>query len=179
MKVTKVKDIDGPLIIEPEVHGDERGFFMETYRHRTLKDHDINYNFVQDNHSRSVGTVVRGLHYQVKPFAMAKLVRCIVGKIFNVCVDLRKNSPTFGDWFGVELSAENKKQLLVPEYFANGFCTLTEESEMMYKCGDYYSQDHEFGLKWDDPRVGIEWPVKDPLVSEKDQNQPLLKDVKI
>lgn len=169
-------DIPDVLIIEPKVFGDARGFFMETYQARRMAEAGISGNFVQDNQSRSARGVLRGLHYQVRQ-TQAKLVRVVSGSIFDVCVDLRRSSPTFKQWTGVELSAENKRQLWVPKGFAHGFYVLSESADLVYKTDDYYAPEWECTLKWDDPAVGVRWPVpagEIPVVSAKDaQGKPL------
>lgn len=164
------------VLVEPKVFGDERGFFMETYSYRDFAVFGIRAAFVQDNHSLSRGPVLRGLHYQKKPMAQAKLVRCIRGAIFDVAVDIRRGSPTYGKWVGVELSAENKRQLYLPRGFAHGFCALTEVVEVVYKVDNYYSPEHDRGIIYNDPDLGIVWPVARPLLSPKDARLPRLKD---
>ncbi len=173
MKVTKT-DIEGLLIIEPTVFEDERGFFLESYNQKTYQDAGIELTFVQDNHSKSVKGTLRGLHFQKGSKAQDKLIRCIAGEIFDVAVDIRKDSPTFGKWFGLHLSAENKKQLLVPKGFAHGFQTMQENCEMLYLHTDSYSPEDEAGLRYDEPRVGIQWPYEVADISDKDNNIPLL-----
>ena len=158
IKVTKAP-IEGLYIIEPAVHGDNRGYFMETYNKRDMGDAGLTMNFVQDNQSMSVKGVLRGLHFQ-KQFPQGKLVRVIRGKVFDVAVDLRKNSNTYGRWFGVELSAENKKQFYVPEGFAHGYLTLSDVAEFCYKVTDFYHPGDEGGLAWNDPSIGIDWGIK-------------------
>lgn len=156
------------LVIEPKVFGDARGFFLESFNAKAFAAAiSREVNFVQDNHSRSLKGVLRGLHYQlVKP--QAKLVRCAVGEIFDVAVDMRKSSPRFGQWTGVHLSAENKKQLWVPEGFAHGFLVLSEAAEVLYKTNEYWHAEHERSLAWNDLQIGIDWPGTDPLLSAKD-----------
>jgi dTDP-4-dehydrorhamnose 3,5-epimerase len=169
-------DIPDVLIIEPKVFGDARGFFMETYQARRMAEAGISGNFVQDNQSRSARGVLRGLHYQVRQ-TQAKLVRVVSGSIFDVCVDLRRSSPTFKQWTGVELSAENKRQLWVPKGFAHGFYVLSESADLVYKTDDYYAPEWECTLKWDDPAIGVRWPVPTgeiPVVSAKDAQGKLL-----
>lgn len=158
IKVTKAP-IEGLYIIEPAVHGDNRGYFMETYSKRDMEEAGLTMNFVQDNQSMSVKGVLRGLHFQ-KQFPQGKLVRVIRGKVFDVAVDLRKNSNTYGGWFGVELSAENKKQFYVPEGFAHGYLTLSDVAEFCYKVTDFYHPGDEGGLAWNDPSIGIDWGIK-------------------
>ena len=177
MKITKTK-FEEVVVIEPKVFGDHRGWFTETYSKSILADHGIDLEFVQDNQSFSAtkGTL-RGLHYQLNPKAQSKLVRCTRGSIFDVAVDIRKGSPTYGEWFGIELSAENKKQLLVPKGFAHAFMTLTDDVEVQYKVDEVYSPEHERGILWNDPEIGVEWPIDvKPVLSAKDEVAPLLKD---
>lgn len=156
IKVTECP-INGLYIIEPTVYGDERGYFMETYNQKDMEEAGLNMRFVQDNQSMSVKGVLRGLHYQ-KKHPQGKLVRVIKGTVFDVAVDLRKDSDTFGKWYGVELSAENKKQFYISEGFAHGFLVLSDIAEFCYKCTDYYHPEDEGGLAWNDPEIGIEWP---------------------
>ncbi len=156
IKVTKCP-IEGLYIIEPAVHGDSRGYFMETYNQRDMAETGLNMNFVQDNQSMSVKGVLRGLHFQ-KEFPQGKLVRAIKGTVFDVAVDLRRGSETYGKWYGVELSEENKKQFYISEGFAHGFLVLTETAEFCYKVTDFYHPGDEGGLAWNDPAIGIEWP---------------------
>ena len=152
-----VGGIPGLCVITPAVHGDSRGYFMETYSQRDLEENGIQINFVQDNQSMSVKGVLRGLHFQ-KNFPQTKLVRVIKGRVFDVAVDLRKDSGTFGKWFGIELSEENKKQFLIPRGFAHGFLVLSDMAEFCYKCDDFYHANDEGGLAWNDPQIGIQWP---------------------
>jgi dTDP-4-dehydrorhamnose 3,5-epimerase len=164
-------------LIKPVRFGDDRGFFSETYNKRTFAEAGIALEFVQDNHSRSARTgTVRGLHFQTAPFAQDKLVRVTRGRILDVAVDLRRGSPTFGRHVSVELSAADWTQLLVPIGFAHGFCTLEDDTEVLYKVTNYYSAEHDKGLAWDDPALGIEWPVDpaDAALSDKDRRQPKL-----
>jgi len=172
-------DLAGVLVIEPDRFGDHRGFFAETYSHRAYAEFGINSAFVQDNHSLSASPgTVRGLHFQAPPHAQAKLVRCGRGAIFDVAVDMRKGSPTYGQWTGYELSDENGAQLFVPAGFAHGFATLQPDSEIVYKCSDYYAPETEGALRWDDPAIGIIWPVQgDPILSGKDAVEPFLADL--
>jgi dTDP-4-dehydrorhamnose 3,5-epimerase len=155
------------LLIEPEVFGDERGFFMESWHARKYAEQGLDVNFVQDNHSRSRRGVLRGLHYQLQ-VPQGKLVRVTAGAVFDVAVDIRKGSPSFGQWVGVELSGQNHRQLYVPPGFAHGFCVLSESADFLYKCTDYYAPETEYGVRWDDPDIGIEWPGGGFQVSEKD-----------
>ena len=156
IKVTKCP-IEGLYIIEPAVHGDNRGYFMETYNRRDMEEAGLDLNFVQDNQSMSVKGVLRGLHFQ-KQYPQGKLVRAIKGRVFDVAVDLRQNSPTYGQWYGVELTEENKKQFYISEGFAHGFLVLSETAEFCYKCTDFYHPGDEGGLAWNDPAIGIQWP---------------------
>jgi dTDP-4-dehydrorhamnose 3,5-epimerase len=179
MLVTETK-LAGLNIVEPTIHGDHRGFFMECYNSATFKKNNIDFPFVQDNHSLSVETgVIRGLHYQLNPKAQTKLVRVISGAIYDVVVDIRKNSPTFGQWVGVILSAANKRQLLVPKGFAHGFCTIVPNTEVIYKVDEYYSPLCDRGILWNDPSLDIDWPTSAPILSDKDQKHPFLKDAEI
>ena len=170
--------IEGVLIIEPKVFGDERGFFLETWNARTFAQAGLDLDFVQDNHSRSARGVLRGLHYQ-QPNPQGKLVRVTAGVVYDVAVDMRKSSPTFGKWVGVELSAANKRMFWVPEGFAHGFLTLEDGTDFLYKCTSYYAPQHEQSLAWNDPDVGIEWPLDgiDVQLSGKDRNGVPLGDV--
>jgi dTDP-4-dehydrorhamnose 3,5-epimerase len=167
MNVTSTQ-IEGVILLEPKVFGDHRGFFLETYQKRRYADMGIDVAFVQDNISFSVYCTLRGLHYQ-HPHGQAKLVQCLQGEIFDVAVDIRRGSPTFGQWTGAILSSENRRQLYVPDGFAHGFCVLSETALFMYKCSDYYEPRAEGGICWNDPEVGIEWPVQSPILSERDQ----------
>ena len=172
-------EIEGVFIIEPKVFGDDRGYFMETYKESDFLDAGLNYKFVQDNQSKSRKGVLRGLHYQ-KHYPQAKLVRVISGEVFDVAVDLRKGSPTYGKWVGVILTAENKKMFMIPRGFAHGFVVLSETAEFVYKCDELYHPEDECGIMWNDPEVGIKWPYEDePLLSEKDKKHPSLKESKV
>jgi dTDP-4-dehydrorhamnose 3,5-epimerase len=164
------------FIIEPRVFEDSRGFFLETYHQRRYAEKGIHCNFVQDNLSRSVRGTLRGLHYQLE-YAQAKLIQVIRGVVFDVVVDIRQGSPTFGQWAGVTLSEENKRQLFVPEGFAHGFCVLSEVADVVYKCTDFYAPEDEWGILWSDPDLAIDWPVEKPLLSDKDSHLPCLADV--
>ena len=168
--------LPGVYIIEPQVYSDDRGFFLETYHQRKYADAGINCNFVQDNLSRSVHSTLRGLHYQLE-HAQAKLIQVIRGVVFDVVADIRCGSPHFGHWAGFTLSDANKRQLFVPEGFAHGFCVLSETADVVYKCTDFYAPEDEGGIIWSDPDLVIEWPVSDPLLSEKDSQLPRLADV--
>jgi dTDP-4-dehydrorhamnose 3,5-epimerase len=165
--------LPGVQIIEPDVYRDERGFFLEVYRAALFSAAGLPAAFVQDNHSRSARGTVRGLHWQWRR-PQAKLVRVVIGEIFDVAVDIRRGSPTFGRWVGVGLSADNLRQTFVPEGFAHGFCVLSETADVEYKCTDYYDPGGESGLPWNDPGIGIDWPVLDPLLSVKDGAYPPL-----
>jgi dTDP-4-dehydrorhamnose 3,5-epimerase len=173
--IVKESKLKGILIIEPRVFEDNRGFFYESFNSDAYKKNGITVNFVQDNHSRSVKNTVRGLHYQVNP-GQDKLVRVTLGKAWDVVVDIRTGSPTFGQWEGFELSAENKRQLFVPKGFAHGFCVLSDEAEFQYKCSEYWSPKDERAIIWDDPELNINWPVENPILSEKDSKNPAFKD---
>lgn len=171
--------LEGLLLIEPKVFGDDRGFFMEFYSQAGFAENGLKENFIQDNHSRSRQGVVRGLHYQINPAPMGKLVKCIRGKIFDVGVDIRRGSPTFGRWHGEILSAENHKMFYLPPGFAHGFMALEDYSEVIYKCTALYSPGLERAILWNDPEIGIAWPldqVEKPIVSERDQAHPPLRD---
>ena len=170
-------DIDGVVIIEPSVFGDDRGYFMETYNYNEFKENGIDNVFVQDNQSKSRKGVLRGLHFQ-KTYSQAKLVRVINGAVFDVAVDLRQGSKTYGKWVGVELTAENKRQFFIPKNFAHGFLVLSDEAEFVYKCDEFYHPEDEGGLLWNDPTVNIKWPKLDDMeiiLSEKDKKNPTLK----
>ncbi len=171
-------DIEGLYVIEQTVFKDERGYFVETYNQNDMKEAGLDMVFVQDNQSMSTRGVLRGLHFQ-KQFPQGKLVRVVRGKVFDVAVDLRSDSKTYGKWFGVELSAENMKQFYIPEGFAHGFLVLSDEAEFCYKCTDFYHPGDEGGLAWNDPEIGVEWPLEegvDLIISEKDQKWKGLKD---
>jgi len=167
--------LPGVILIEPLVRGDARGFFIETYRADIFKANGIDETFVQDNHSRSARGVLRGLHYQ-EPYPQGKLVRCVRGELFDVAVDIRRGSPSFGKWYGTTLSAENKAMLWVPPGFAHGFCALTDDAEMVYKTTEIYHPEADRCIRWNDPEIGIEWPIGEPSLSVKDVNAPLLRD---
>ena len=174
-------NIEGMFVIEPTVFVDDRGYFMETYNQRDMEEAGLNMTFVQDNQSKSKQGVLRGLHYQIA-HPQGKLVRVIHGEVFDVGVDLRPGSPTFGKWHGELLTADNIKQLYIPEGFAHGFYVLSEEAEFCYKCTDFYHSGDEGGIRWDDPDIGVDWPllVETPvLLSEKDQHQPYFKELKM
>ncbi len=171
--------IEGVIIVEPTVFGDDRGYFMETYQYNDFSEGGIDVTFVQDNQSKSKKGVLRGLHFQ-KQFPQSKLVRVISGEVYDVAVDLRPNSPTYGKYEGVILSAENKRQFFIPKGFAHGFVVLSDEAEFVYKVDDFYHPNDEGGLMWNDPDVGIEWPIDqnfEILLSDKDKTNPRLKDL--
>lgn len=177
IKVSKC-DIDGLYVIEPKVHEDGRGYFMETYNQKDMEEAGLNMKFVQDNQSMSVRGVLRGLHYQ-KEFPQGKLVRVLKGRVFDVAVDIREDSETYGQWFGVELSDENKKQFYIPEGFAHGFLVLSKTAEFAYKCTDFYRPGDEGGIAWDDKDINIQWPIEDGMeiiLSEKDKKWKGLKE---
>jgi len=168
--------LDGLLVVEIDFFRDERGFFLESWHKRDFAEAGLPYEFVQDSHSRSTYSVLRGLHYQDMRAPIVKLVRCTVGRVFDVAVDLRVSSPTFGQWFGIELTAENKTQLLVPLGFAHGFLTLSDVCEIQYKQTEYYRPEAEGGVAWNDKDIAIDWPLRNPpILSRRDQNQPSLK----
>ena len=176
---TKIKDL---LILEPKVFTDGRGYFFESYNKKTLEPLiGKEYNFIQDNESKSSYGVIRGLHYQLAPYSQAKLVRVLEGRVYDVAIDLRKDSPTFGEWAGVELSGENKKQFLIPKGFAHGFSVLSETAVFTYKCDEYYHPEAEAGIIYNDPSIGIDWkiPEKDVKLSEKDKLLPELKNARM
>lgn len=170
---TKLKDV---CLIMPQVFQDERGFFLESYSEKKFKEVGIENNFVQDNHafSKKKG-VLRGLHFQLPPYTQAKLVRVTAGAVYDVVVDLRKNSETFGHWQGFNLLAQNFQMLFVPQGFAHGYCTLEENTEFIYKCDNFYAPEHDSGLLWNDPDLKIDWPIENPILSEKDKQQQTFK----
>ncbi|MCM1059375.1 MAG: dTDP-4-dehydrorhamnose 3,5-epimerase [Eubacterium sp.] len=174
--------IAGLAVIQPVIHGDERGYFTETYNKRDFEELGLNMNFVQDNQSKSTKGVLRGLHFQ-KKYPQGKLVRVIFGTVFDAAVDLRKNSPTYGKYFGIKLSGENMKQFYIPEGFAHGFIVLSDEAVFAYKCTDFYHPDDEGGLMWDDPDINIDWHTEKIggtdfiVLSEKDKKNPTLKEI--
>jgi dTDP-4-dehydrorhamnose 3,5-epimerase len=177
VKVEKTK-LPGVVVISPTVHGDDRGFFMETFHQADFANAGLPDNFVQDNHSRSAHGVLRGLHFQY-PQWQGKLVRVISGEIFDVAVDVRIESPTYGQWVGVVISAENKQQVYVPPGFAHGFCVVSEMADVVYKCTSLYKPADDTGILWNDPAIGIEWPIANPIVSAKDCKAGLLSDLKV
>jgi len=166
----------GVILVVPDIHKDPRGFFMETYHRPRFAEGGIDVTFVQDNLSESVGGTLRGLHYQVA-HPQGKLVQAVAGEIFDVAVDLRRNSPQFGHWYGTRLSMANRHQLYIPPGFAHGFCVLGESAQMSYKCTDIYHPQGERSVRWNDPDLAIDWPLTDPILSSKDQNAPLLADL--
>jgi dTDP-4-dehydrorhamnose 3,5-epimerase len=171
-------ELPGVLLLEPKRFGDDRGFFMELFHEKRYAEAGIPGPFVQDNFSRSARGILRGLHFQ-QPQAQGKLVQVFAGAVYDVAVDIRRGSPTFGRWVGVELSADNRRQLWVPPGFAHGFCVLSESADFHYKCTDFYSPTSEHGIAWNDPDLGIPWPVKSPLLSPKDSVAPRLKDAPV
>jgi dTDP-4-dehydrorhamnose 3,5-epimerase len=174
MKITRT-GFEGLLLVEPVVHSDTRGYFMESFNLDTFRKEGISFIPVQDNESRSTRGVIRGLHYQLKPFDQAKLIRVIAGKIFDVAVDLRKSSLTYGKWFGAELDSESKKQLLIPKGFAHGFSVLSEQAIILYKCDNLYNKAYERGILITDPALNIDWKtdISKAIISEKDRNNPV------
>lgn len=175
---TQISDV---IIVEPRVFGDSRGYFQESFRQDIFEKEIPGVKFIQDNESMSLFGVLRGLHYQLPPFDQAKLVRVVIGKVLDVAVDIRRNSPTFGRYVSVELSEENKCQLFIPRGFAHGFLVLSEKAIFQYKVDNYYSKEHDRGIAFDDPELGIDWVVgpEKLLLSEKDQSNPLLKDAQL
>lgn len=177
MDLLKTK-LEGVYILIPKVFGDHRGFFMESWSRRTMEEAGLFYDFVQDNHSLStVKGTLRGIHFQKGDKAQAKLVRCVRGAVLDVAVDLRHDSPTYKQWVGVELSEENKKQLLIPRGFGHGFVTLTDHVEFLYKADNYYAPEADGGIRWNDPDIGVDWGISEPILSEKDTKNPFLKDI--
>lgn len=176
MKILNTK-LDGVLVVEPDIYGDSRGWFYETYNQKKYSDNGIQVDFIQDNHSLSEKKgVLRGIHFQNKPYDQSKLVRCVKGKIFDVAVDLRKSSPNYKKWVGVALSEDNKKQLFIPRGFGHAFLTLTENCEVEYKVDNVYSSLHDRSIKFDDEEINVDWPTKDVILSDKDLQAPYLKD---
>jgi dTDP-4-dehydrorhamnose 3,5-epimerase len=168
--------LEGPVLIEPEVHGDDRGFLVETFRDEVWRELGVEMDAAQENHSRSGANILRGLHFQTSP-GQAKLVRCMRGRIWDVAVDLRRDSPTYGQWEGHELDDEHHRQFLVPIGFAHGFCVLSEVADVAYKLSTLYDPATEAGIAWDDPDVAVEWPISDPLLSERDKTAPKLSEI--
>ncbi len=174
--IIKELNLKGVYEITLAANADHRGFFMRTYDKGIFRKYGLDCDWLQENHSHTkLKGTIRGLHFQVSPFSETKLVRCIRGKIFDVVVDIRRDSDSFGEWIGIELSEENKKMLFIPRGFAHGFCTLTDLSEVMYKVDNIYSPGHERGLLWNDPDIAIEWPVTNPILSAKDQKNMTFK----
>ena len=172
---TKLKDC---YILEPDRFGDNRGWFSESYNKKVFEDLGLNYDFVQDNESFSAKKgVLRGLHFQNEPYTQAKIVRCTSGAVYDVAVDIRHDSPTYGMWVGVELSEENGRQLLIPRGFLHGFQTLTDNVKFAYKCDNYYNKESDGGVMYNDPDIGVVWPIEDPILSEKDKHHPKLKEL--
>lgn len=172
-------EIPGPLVVESRVFGDARGSFTEVYKYSEFAHAGIAEHFVQDNYSRSSRGVLRGLHYQKDPFAQGKLVRCLKGRVFDVVVDIREGSPYFGKWVGIELSEDNGLMFFVPRGFAHGFVVLSDMADFLYKCTAEYSPENDRGLLWNDPSIGIDWPVTEPVLSNKDRALPLLRNADI
>ncbi|NWF75705.1 MAG: dTDP-4-dehydrorhamnose 3,5-epimerase [Nitrospirae bacterium] len=177
--IFKKLEIPGVILIEPKIFKDNRGYFMETYKYSDFAEAGIKENFIQDNCSSSVRRVLRGLHYQKNPNAQGKLVQCLKGKIFDVAVDIRKGSETFGKWIGLELSDENNYMLYIPPAFAHGFIVLSDTADVIYKCTKEYSPEDDRGIIWNDPEIGIIWPLHNPILSEKDAKHPRLKEADI
>ena len=172
---TKIKDV---VIIESQVFGDHRGFFMESWSKRKMEEAGLQYDFVQDNHSSStIKGTLRGIHFQQGEWSQAKLVRCTRGAVLDVAVDLRKSSPTYTQWVGVELSEKNKQQLLIPRGFGHGFVTLTDDVEFMYKADNYYAPQADGGIRWNDPDIGVDWGITEPILSDKDTKNPFFKEI--
>jgi dTDP-4-dehydrorhamnose 3,5-epimerase len=168
--------VPGLVIIEPRMFPDDRGFFLESYKESEFRHAGIAGPFVQDNHSRSARGVLRGLHYQLPPHAQGKLVQVLEGRVWDVAVDIRHGSPTFGKWYGVELSADDHRMLYIPAGFAHGFVTLTDHAQFFYKCSAEYRKEAESGIRWDDPDIGIAWPVTEVTISDRDRRLPPLSD---
>jgi dTDP-4-dehydrorhamnose 3,5-epimerase len=167
-------EIEGVVLIEPSVYGDERGFFVETFRESDLEELGIDVHFVQDNHSRSAARVLRGIHMQV---GQAKLVRCPKGRIFDVAVDLRPDSPTYKRWEGYELDDVSHRQVFIPDGFGHGFCVLSDSADVLYRVSTYYDPELERGVAWDDPEIAVDWPIRDPVLSDRDRSAPRLDQV--
>ena len=168
--------IDGLLIIAPTVHADHRGFFFESYNEVRFRELGIDLDWRQDNHAKSTKNTVRGLHFQ-RGEGQAKLVRCVRGCVWDVAVDIRRGSSSFGRWVGENLSAENGRQIFIPAGFAHGFCVLSDTADVLYKCSAFYDPDDEYGIMWSDPGIGIQWPIEEPVVSEKDSAYPCLAEI--
>jgi dTDP-4-dehydrorhamnose 3,5-epimerase len=177
MEIIQTK-LEGVYVLIPKVFEDRRGFFMESWSRKTMEEAGLHYDFVQDNHSLSTGKgTLRGIHFQKGDKSQAKLVRCVRGAVLDVAVDLRHDSPTYRQWAGVELSEENKKQFLIPRGFGHGFVTLTDEVEFLYKADNVYAPEADGGIRWNDPDIGVEWNITDPILSDKDQKNPFLKEI--
>lgn len=177
MEIIQTK-LEGVYVLIPKVFEDRRGFFMESWSRKTMEEAGLHYDFVQDNHSLSTGKgTLRGIHFQKGDKSQAKLVRCVRGAVLDVAVDLRHDSPTYRQWAGVELSEENKKQFLIPRGFGHGFITLTDEVEFLYKADNVYAPEADGGIRWNDPDIGVEWNITDPILSDKDQKNPFLKEI--
>ena len=174
MEIVKTK-LPGVIVFEPKIFGDKRGFFLETFRNDVLLDAGIDTQFVQDNHSRSSKGVLRGMHYQMTQ-TQGKLVRVATGAVFDVAVDVRHGSPTFGEWYGTQLDEDNMRMMYVPPGYAHGFVVLSDTTDFLYKCTDYYHPQSEQGIAWDDPDIGINWPIEEVTLSEKDKKNSRLKD---
>lgn len=178
MKIVKT-ELNDVYILQPRVFGDNRGWFMESWSQKNMEEKGLYYNFIQDNHSYSSNKgTIRGLHFQNGEYAQAKLVRCAKGAVMDVAVDLRKGSPTYKKWVGVELSSKNKKQLLIPRGFAHGFVTLTNEVEFLYKADNYYNKESEGSIRFNDTTIGVKWNIDNPIISDKDNDAPLFDDSK-
>jgi dTDP-4-dehydrorhamnose 3,5-epimerase len=177
LRITPTDEIAEVLLVEPVVWPDDRGFFVETYHRDKYAHAGLDAVFVQDNHSRSVARTLRGLHSQQAPHAQGKLVRCVEGAIWDVAVDVRRGSPTFRRWVARELTADNFHQLYIPEGFLHAFCVLSDTAQVEYKCTDVYSKEDELSVRWNDPELGIDWPIGDPVISPKDEQAPLLAEV--
>ena len=171
----KTLNLPGVILVEPRVFEDDRGFFLEAFKLSDFEKAGLHLSFKQSNHSRSTKNVLRGLHYQLNPRAQGKLIRCIEGKIFDVAVDIRKGSPTYGKWIGEYLCEENRRLLYIPEGFLHGFCVVSESAQIIYYCTEEYSPAHDRSVKWNDPSIGIQWPVTHPVLSAKDENAVLLE----
>jgi dTDP-4-dehydrorhamnose 3,5-epimerase len=177
-KFSRFGNLPEVVMIEPETHSDERGWFAETYKKREFEAHGIAFDFVQDNHSRSTSRgMLRGLHFQKEPAAQGKLVRCVLGDVFDVAVDIRKGSPTYAKWVSATLSADNHAMMWIPPVFAHGVQTTSDVAEVIYKVTSEYSPSHDRSIRWNDPAIGIDWPVANPILSKKDAKAPLLHDV--
>lgn len=178
--IIKETKFEGVYILEPKIFEDSRGFFMESYNQQIMNEYGLTSNFVQDNHSFSVESgIIRGLHYQLNPKAQTKLIRTLSGAIYDVVVDIRRNSSTYGEWVGIIVSEENRRQVLIPKGFAHGFCTITKNTQVFYKVDTYYSPENDRGILWSDPELGIDWPTSNPVLSAKDMEHPMLSAAEI